>query len=97
MKRTTGPSRPTIPTLRTTAAIALVAGLIVLALGLLFSARAGANPVGCQEDDPCWTPLMGNGNGTMYCVVDVRDYQVYLSDCLPITRDLRPRTPVLAR
>lgn len=93
MFRTNGPTRPVKPSWRTTVVIALIAGLIALALGLIFTARAGAST--CQEDDPCWTPMMGDGNGTMYCVVDVRDYQVYLSDCTPIHTDLR--SPVVAR
>lgn len=94
MFRTTGPTRPVKPSWRTTVVIALIAGLIALALGLIFTARAGAST--CQEDDPCWTPMMGDGNGTMYCAVEVRDYRVVsLSDCQPITRDLRK--PVVAR
>ena len=68
---------------------ALIAAAVTFALGGIYIARAEASPAlpgvtVCQEDDPCWTPLMGDGNGRMYCLVAVINGEVYLDDCQPV-------------
>lgn len=72
-----------------------IASVVTFGLGGIYIARAEASPAlpgveVCTEDQPCWTPLHGNGNGTMYCAVETRNHVVVaVSDCIPIHRDLR--------
>jgi len=73
----------------------LVAAAITFALGGIFIARADSAPAlpgvkVCTEDDPCWTPLMGNGSGEMRCYVRTVDFRVVeLSDCVPVALEVR--------
>lgn len=92
--KTTRHIRPTKRTLRDCLVAALIGAGVTFGLGGIYIARANAEPVTpgvevCTEDDPCWTPLHGNGTGLMHCAVRTENHQVVeLSDCRPVA-DLR--------